>query len=60
MSLLLDGARLEIEDAALVGRLLRAQLLPDLVHVLGVDVLVHRRPEPLGLGGEGKYSSDEC
>lgn len=49
VTLLLDGAGLEVEDAARVLRLLSGQLLADLLHVLGVDVVEDARAEPLAL-----------
>lgn len=49
MSLLLDGARLEVEDASGVLRLLRGELLPHLLHILRVYVVVYARAVPVAL-----------
>lgn len=49
MSLLFDGASLEVQDAALVGWFLCAELLPNLVHVLRVNVIIHAGPKPVTL-----------
>ena len=49
-ALLLDGAGLEVEDPAVALVLAGAELLPHLLLVLGVDVVVHTRPEPVALG----------
>lgn len=50
VALLLDGARLEIQYPAAVGRLLRRQLLPHLLDVVRVDVVEEAPAVPLVLG----------
>lgn len=52
MSLLLDGAGLEVQYPARVLRLLGAELLADLLHILGVDIVIHARPVPFTLQEE--------
>ena len=49
-ALLLHCSSLEVEDPAVVLVVGGAQLLPHLLLVLGVDVVVHARSEPVALG----------
>ena len=49
MALLFDGSRFQIEDSASVRRLLGGQLFAHLLHVVGMQVVVEARSEPVAL-----------